>query len=180
MIRPKASQPIGERLSQQMKINSHDFRVSPGKKVKLGDWPTTVQPFCKSKDEYKNLLDKHVDDLSSMQRLHYAANRYALLLIFQGIDAAGKDGAIRHVMSGVNPQGCQVSSFNQPSAEELNTIFFGAPLVNFRVEGRSESSIAPIMRKCSSLRSTQRRYAPKVYPRSSATRKLSGMSVTSP
>ena len=123
MIRPKASQPIGERLSQQMKINSHDFRVSPGKKVKLGDWPTTVQPFCKSKDEYKNLLDKHVDDLSSMQRLHYAANRYALLLIFQGIDAAGKDGAIRHVMSGVNPQGCQVVSFKQPSAEELEHDF---------------------------------------------------------
>lgn len=106
-----------------MKINSHDFRVSPGKKVKLEDWPTAVKPFCKSKDEYKALLDKHVEDLSSMQRLHYAANRYALLLIFQGIDAAGKDGAIRHVMSGVNPQGCQVSSFKQPSPEELEHDF---------------------------------------------------------
>ena len=91
--------------------------------MKLADWPTTVKPFCKSKDEYKALLDKHVDELSSMQRLHYASNRYALLVIFQGIDAAGKDGAIRHVMSGVNPQGCQVSSFKQPSADELEHDF---------------------------------------------------------
>jgi polyphosphate kinase 2 (PPK2 family) len=57
--------------------------------------------------------------LSSLQRLHYVSNRYALLLIFQGIDAAGKDGAIRHVMSGVNPEGCEVYSLKQPSAEEL-------------------------------------------------------------
>jgi len=106
-----------------MKINSQDFRAPAGKKVKLADWPTTVKPFCKSKEEYKELLDKHVDKLSAMQRLHYASNRYALLLIFQGIDAAGKDGAIRHVMSGVNPQGCQVSSFKQPSAEELEHDF---------------------------------------------------------
>jgi PPK2 family polyphosphate:nucleotide phosphotransferase len=106
-----------------MKINSHDFRVEARKTVKLADWPTTVKPFCKSKDEYKALLDKHVDELSSMQRLHYASNRYALLVIFQGIDAAGKDGAIRHVMSGVNPQGCQVSSFKQPSADELEHDF---------------------------------------------------------
>ena len=58
-----------------------------------------------------------------MQQLHYADNRYALLLIFQGIDAAGKDGAIRHVMSGVNPQGCEVFSFEQPSADELEHDF---------------------------------------------------------
>ena len=106
-----------------MKINSHDFLVVPGKKVKLADWPTVVKPFFKTKDEYKQLLDKHVEELSSLQRLHYASNRYALLLIFQGMDAAGKDGAIRHVMSGVNPQGCRVSSFKQPSAEELEHDF---------------------------------------------------------
>ena len=100
-----------------MKINSRDFRVITGKNVKLEDWPTLVKPAYKTKDEYKALLDKHVEQLSSLQQLHYASNRYALLLIFQGIDAAGKDGAIRHVMSGVNPQGCQVSSFKQPSAE---------------------------------------------------------------
>jgi PPK2 family polyphosphate:nucleotide phosphotransferase len=106
-----------------VKIDIQDFRIAPGKKVRLGDWPTAINPFCKSKEEYKELLDKHVEELSSLQRLHYAANRYALLLIFQGLDAAGKDGAIRHVMSGVNPQGCQVSSFKQPSADELEHDF---------------------------------------------------------
>jgi PPK2 family polyphosphate:nucleotide phosphotransferase len=106
-----------------MKINSQDFRVRPGEKIELGKRPTIVKPLCKSKKEYQELLEKHVSELSSLQRLHYASNRYALLLIFQAMDAAGKDGAIRHVMSGVNPQGCQVSSFKQPSAEELEHDF---------------------------------------------------------
>jgi len=106
-----------------MKIKSKDFRVRPGKKVKLTDWPTMVKAFCSSKEEYQELLEEHVDKLSSLQHLHYASNRYALLLIFQGMDAAGKDGAIRHVMSGVNPQGCEVSSFKQPSADELEHDF---------------------------------------------------------
>jgi PPK2 family polyphosphate:nucleotide phosphotransferase len=82
-----------------------------------------VKPFCKSKKRYRELLEEHIEELSSLQQLHYASNRYALLLIFQGMDAAGKDGAIRHVMSGVNPQGCQVSSFKQPTAEELEHDF---------------------------------------------------------
>ena len=106
-----------------MKIDSKDFRVRPGEKVKLRDWPTVVKPFCKSKERYQELLGEHVAELSSLQQLHYASNRYALLLIFQGMDAAGKDGAIRHVMSGVNPQGCQVFGFKQPSAEELEHDF---------------------------------------------------------
>jgi PPK2 family polyphosphate:nucleotide phosphotransferase len=106
-----------------MKIKSKDFRVRPGKKVNLTDWPTMVKPFCSSKKEYQELLEEHVEKLSSLQHLHYASNRYALLLIFQGMDAAGKDGAIRHVMSGVNPQGCEVSSFKQPSADELEHDF---------------------------------------------------------
>jgi PPK2 family polyphosphate:nucleotide phosphotransferase len=106
-----------------MKINSKDFRVRPGEKVQLSEWPTTVKPICKSKKQYRKLLGEHVDGLSSLQRLHYASDRYALLLIFQGMDAAGKDGAIRHVMSGVNPQGCQVFSFKQPSAAELEHDF---------------------------------------------------------
>ena len=107
----------------KMKINSKNFRVRPGEKVKLKDWPTIVKPFCKSKKEYQELLEEHVAELSSLQQLHYASNRYALLLIFQGMDAGGKDGAIRHVMSGVNPQGCQVFSFKQPSADELEHDF---------------------------------------------------------
>jgi PPK2 family polyphosphate:nucleotide phosphotransferase len=107
----------------KMKINSKDFRVRPGERVNLREWPTMVKPFCTSKIRYKKLLGEHVDELSSLQRLHYASNRYALLLIFQGMDAAGKDGAIRHVMSGVDPKGCEVCSFKQPSAEELQHDF---------------------------------------------------------
>ena len=106
-----------------MKINSRDFQVRPGAKVKLKEWPTRVKPFFKSKKRYQKLLEKHVEALSALQHLHYASNHQALLLIFQGMDAAGKDGAIRHVMSGVNPQGCEVFSFKQPSAEELEHDF---------------------------------------------------------
>ncbi|MEO8368413.1 MAG: ADP-polyphosphate phosphotransferase [Candidatus Solibacter sp.] len=106
-----------------MNINSEEFRVQAGAAVNLAEWPTMVKPICKSKKAYQRLLEEHVDELSSLQRLHYASNRYALLLIFQAMDAAGKDGAIRHVMSGVNPQGCQVFSFKQPSAEELEHDF---------------------------------------------------------
>jgi PPK2 family polyphosphate:nucleotide phosphotransferase len=106
-----------------MKIDAEDFRVRPGKKGELRDWPTSVKPFCKSKKEYRKVLEEHVAELSALQQLLYASDRYALLLNFQGMDAAGKDGAIRHVMSGVNPQGCQVSSFKQPSAAELEHDF---------------------------------------------------------
>jgi PPK2 family polyphosphate:nucleotide phosphotransferase len=106
-----------------MKINSRNFRIGPREKVTLREFPTIVKPFCKSEKQYTKLLREHVEELSSLQRLHYASDRYALLLIFQGMDAAGKDGAIRHVMSGVNPQGCEVFSFKQPSAEELEHDF---------------------------------------------------------
>ncbi len=106
-----------------MRIKSKDFRVRRGEKVDLKEWPTAVKPFFKSKKEYQKLLGEHAEELSSLQQLHYASNRYALLLVLQGMDAAGKDGVIRHVMSGVNPQGCQVSSFKQPSAEELQHDF---------------------------------------------------------
>lgn len=106
-----------------MKIDPKDFRIPPEKKVDLKEWPTVVKPFYNSKKQYQKLLEKHVAELSSLQRLHYATNRHALLMIFQGMDAAGKDGAIRHVMSGVNPQGCQVSCFKQPSAAELEHDF---------------------------------------------------------
>ena len=106
-----------------MKTNVKDFRVSAGKKVKLDKWPTQVKPVYKSKKKYKELLEKQVEELSEQQQLHYASNRYAVLLIFQAMDAAGKDGAIRHVMSGVNPQGCQVFSFKHPTADELEHDF---------------------------------------------------------
>jgi PPK2 family polyphosphate:nucleotide phosphotransferase len=107
----------------KMKVKSKDFRVQEGAKVDLKKWPTLVKPVYKSKKEYKKLLEEQVEELSELQRLHYASNRYAVLLIFQAMDAAGKDGAIRHVMSGVNPQGCQVFSFKHPSATELEHDF---------------------------------------------------------
>jgi PPK2 family polyphosphate:nucleotide phosphotransferase len=106
-----------------MKIHSKDFRVREGDEVSLKKWPTLVNPVYKSKDQYKKILEQHVDRLSELQQLHYASSRHAVLLIFQAMDAAGKDGAIRHVMSGVNPQGCQVFSFKHPSAVELEHDF---------------------------------------------------------
>jgi len=107
----------------KMKINSKDFRVRPGKKFKLKEWPTLVKPFYHSKKQYQKLLEEHARELSELQQLHFASNRYALLMIFQGMDAGGKDGSVRHVLSGVNPAGCKVWSFKQPSAEELEHDF---------------------------------------------------------
>jgi PPK2 family polyphosphate:nucleotide phosphotransferase len=106
-----------------MKIESKKFRVREGEKVKLKKWPTRVKPFYKSKEHYKTILETHIKELSARQSLLYAHDRYALLLIFQAMDAAGKDGAIKHVMSGINPQGCQVFSFKHPSAQELEHDF---------------------------------------------------------
>ena len=91
------------------KIDSNHFCVPPDKKVDLKKWPTLIDPFYKSKKDYSKILDNQVKELSSLQRLLYASNQYSVLLIFQAMDAAGKDGAIKHVMSGVNPQGCQMS-----------------------------------------------------------------------
>jgi PPK2 family polyphosphate:nucleotide phosphotransferase len=108
---------------ETMKIHSKDFRVREGDEVNLKKWPTKVDPVYKSKEQYKKLLEEHVAQLSSQQQLLYASNHYALLLIFQAMDAAGKDGAISHVMSGVNPQGCQVFSFKHPSPTELQHDF---------------------------------------------------------
>jgi len=106
-----------------MKIKTADYRVLPGQAVDLAAWPTRVKPPYKSKKDYRHRLEAQVEELSALQRLHYASDRYAVLLIFQAMDAAGKDGAIRNVMSGVNPQGCQVFSFAHPSASELDHDF---------------------------------------------------------
>jgi len=106
-----------------MKINTDDFRVHPGDRVSLADRPTEVEPLCKSKQRFSERLHKQVERLSELQQLLYASNSHSLLLIFQAMDAAGKDGAIRHVMSGVNPQGCQVFSFKHPSDAELQHDF---------------------------------------------------------
>ncbi|MGC2166789.1 MAG: ADP-polyphosphate phosphotransferase [Gallionella sp.] len=106
-----------------MKIETNDFYARQGEHIELDKWPTRVKPLYDGKSEYKTMLAKQVEELSEQQQLHYAAHTHAVLFIFQAMDAAGKDGAIRHVMSGINPQGCQVSSFKQPSATELQHDF---------------------------------------------------------
>ena len=99
------------------------FRVHPGEKLDLKQRPTRADRVYGAKREYKQLLDAHVARLSQLQELLYASNSHALLVIFQAMDAAGKDGCIKHVMSGVNPQGCDVFSYSHPSAAELRHDF---------------------------------------------------------
>ena len=112
-----------------MRVHAKDFRVREGNKIDLKEWTTRVDPYYRSKKQYKKILREHITEMSALQNLLYASNSYAVLIIFQGMDAAGKDSAIKHVMSGVNPQGCEVHSFKHPSMEERNTISCGAPLV---------------------------------------------------
>ncbi len=119
-----------------MKIDAKQFRVSEGEKVALKKWPTLVDPVYKSKKQYQKLLDEHTEELSSLQNLLYACSRYSLLLLFQAMDAAGKDGAIKHVMSGINPQGCEVFSFKHPSAEELEHDFLWRAACRLPERGR--------------------------------------------
>ena len=119
-----------------MKLDIKPFCVCEGEKVNLKKWPTRVDPVYKSRQHYKKMLEEHVERLSDQQRLLYAHNRYAVLLIFQAMDAAGKDGAIAHVMSGVNPQGCEVYSFKHPSAEELDHDFLWRTTCRLPERGR--------------------------------------------
>jgi PPK2 family polyphosphate:nucleotide phosphotransferase len=103
---------------------SKPYLIKDGKHFKLKDYdPADVCDKSLSKDEGITLLNKSIEHMSELQSKLYAQDRWALLLIFQAMDAAGKDGAISHVMSGVNPQGCQVYSFKQPSSEELDHDF---------------------------------------------------------
>lgn len=106
-----------------MEIDVSRFRVKEGAKLKLKDMPTQIKPIFASVDDAKNLLDHHVFQLAKLQELLYGANRYAVLLVLQGMDTAGKDGVVKHVMSGVNPTGCEVTSFKQPSSSELEHDF---------------------------------------------------------
>jgi len=119
-----------------MQIDPSDYRVREGAKVKLDKWPTDVAKVYKSKGDYHDMLDDHVRRLSDQQQLLYASNSHAILLIFQAMDAAGKDGVIKHVMSGVNPQGCQVFSFKHPSAIELQHDFLWRTTRNLPERGR--------------------------------------------
>jgi polyphosphate kinase 2 (PPK2 family) len=119
-----------------MNIDPKDFRVPNGKPIKLKQWATHIRPLYKSEQQYKALLTADVEELSALQRLLYAFNGYAILLIFQGMDAAGKDGAISHVLTGVNPQGCDVYSVKQPSAEEMAHDFLWRTTCRLPARGR--------------------------------------------
>ena len=110
-------------MARKLTIRPEDYLVRQGDRVRLHKWPTKVAATYSSKDKYEELLASNVGQLDSLQQVFYACERYAVLLIFQAMDAAGKDGVIRHVMSGINPQGCQVSSFKHPSATELQHDF---------------------------------------------------------
>jgi PPK2 family polyphosphate:nucleotide phosphotransferase len=102
-----------------MAIDITPFRVREGETIELKHRPTDVAPLYETHEHHASLLADNVGELDQLQQLLYAADSHALLLIFQAMDAAGKDGAIRHVMSGVNPQGCDVTSYKHPSAQEL-------------------------------------------------------------
>ena len=119
-----------------MIIQANDFRVPEDATVDLNKWATRVKELYTSKEQYKKCLNEQIEELSELQRLLYAYNRYALLLIFQAMDAAGKDSAIRHVMSGINPQGCQVFSFKHPSATELDHDFLWRTTQSLPERGR--------------------------------------------
>ena len=119
-----------------MKIEPKDFRVPGGKTIRLKKWATDIRPLYKSGKHYRELLAADVGKLSALQRLLYASNGYSVLLIFQAMDAAGKDGAISHVLTGVNPQGCEVYSFKQPSPEELAHDFLWRTTCRLPARGR--------------------------------------------
>ncbi len=119
-----------------MKVDSKALRVREGHEVDLRRWPTQIEPVYRSRQQYRNMLAAHVARLSSQQQLLYASNRHAVLIIFQAMDAAGKDGAIKHVMSGVNPQGCQVFSFKHPSLAELQHDFLWRTIRDLPERGR--------------------------------------------
>jgi PPK2 family polyphosphate:nucleotide phosphotransferase len=119
-----------------MKVAIDRFRVRPGQKVDLRRRPTRVAPLCGSKEEYSAALSEHVRALDELEQRHIAANRHALLVIFQGMDASGKDGAIRHVMSGVDPRACNVFGFKQPSSVELEHDFIWRTIPALPMRGR--------------------------------------------
>jgi PPK2 family polyphosphate:nucleotide phosphotransferase len=119
-----------------MKIDPKDFRVPGREKIRLRKWATGIRPLYKSEKHYKKLLTADVRELSALQRLLYASNGYSVLLIFQAMDAAGKDGAISHVLTGVNPQGCEVYSFKHPSAEESEHDFLWRTTCRLPARGR--------------------------------------------
>jgi PPK2 family polyphosphate:nucleotide phosphotransferase len=119
-----------------MKMNPKDFRIGAGKSLDLGAWPTRVKPFYANEKQYLSGLHEGRGQLADIQKRLYASERYAVLILFQGMDASGKDSAIKHVMSGIDPQGCQVHSFKAPSSEDLRHDFLWRTAVRLPERGR--------------------------------------------
>lgn len=118
------------------KLGTNSYRVKPDRRLRLKHCPTTVAHLYRSEADAAAQLARQVARTSELQDVLYADDRHALLLVFQAMDAAGKDGAIKHVMSGVNPQGCQVWSFKQPSTEELDHDFLWRTTLRLPERGR--------------------------------------------
>src|SRR5580693_1918074 len=126
----KSGQPRSAETSRQERLVmpsvpdfSKPYRVDNGRKFRLKDFDPADHSGVKSKKLAARELPRGIERLIELQAKLYAQDRWAILLIFQAMDAAGKDSVIKHVMSGVNPQGCQVYSFKQPSVEDLNHDF---------------------------------------------------------
>ena len=113
--------------------------VKPGNKIRLKDYDTAYTCNFSDKEDAAEMLEKDIMKISELQDMLYASNTYSLLIIFQALDAAGKDSTIKHVMTGINPQGCTVTSFKQPSAEELEHDFLWR--INKAMPGRGMISI---------------------------------------
>jgi PPK2 family polyphosphate:nucleotide phosphotransferase len=111
-----------DKIVKQARKLARRYRVDDGRKFRLADIDPgdTGDLTAEDKPRAKEALATGIEALASLQDMLYAQDRWAVLLVFQAMDAAGKDGAIKHVLSGVNPQGCQVASFKAPSAEELD------------------------------------------------------------
>ena len=107
-------------MKEKNNINLDDFRITNGNKFSLSDYPTTFKEKDINKEEGELLIQKDIEELATLQDVLYAENRHAVLIVIQAMDAAGKDGTIKHIMSGVNPAGVKVSSFKSPSVTELD------------------------------------------------------------
>ena len=111
-------------MSKKDKLNFDDFKVFEGMKFSLSDFHTNVKKKDITKEEGELLIQKDIEELSSLQDILYADKHIAVLIVIQAMDAAGKDGTIKHIMTGVNPEGVQVTSFKSPSINELDHDYF--------------------------------------------------------
>jgi len=111
-------------MTKKDKMNYDDFRIAEGMKFSLSDYPTEIKKKDVDKELGEILIQKDVEQLSSLQDILYADKHHAVLIIIQAMDAAGKDGTIKHIMSGVNPEGVRVTSFKSPSPTELDHDYF--------------------------------------------------------